>query len=91
MLVPASPELRQHVVDHGGSLFVHTQRRGEPYLRSATKVPRSLAGYELFVIEDILVCTRFPARMRLEELHLSLEDRVRKHTVAARDGRAYLI
>ena len=91
MLVTASPELRRHVVDHGGSLFVHTQRRGVPFLRSTTKEPRSLAGYELFVIEDILVCTRFPARTRPKKLHLSLEGRVWKHTVAAWDGCAYLI
>ena len=44
-----------------------------------------------FVIEDILVCTRFPARIRPDELHLSLEGRVWKHAVAAWDGCAYLI
>ena len=91
MLVTVSPELRQNVAERGGSLFVHTQRRGVPFLRTSLKEPRSLAGYEVFVIEDILVCTRFPARIRPDELHLSLEGRVWKHAVAAWDGCAYLI
>lgn len=42
MLVTATLELRQHVMDHGGSLFVHCQRRGVPFLLATTKEPRSL-------------------------------------------------
>jgi len=91
MLVTASTELRQYVVERGGSLFVRTQRRGVPFLWATTKEPRSLAGYELFVIEDILVCTRFPARMRPHELQLTLAGRVWKHATAAWDGCAYVI
>jgi len=91
MLVTATPELRQHVVDHGGSLFVHTQRRGVPFLQATTTEPRSLAGYELFVVDDMLILTRFPAHRRPEELHLSLEGWRRKRTVASWDGCAYVI
>jgi len=91
MLVTATSELRQHVLDHGGSLFVHCQRRGVPFLQATTKEPRSLAGYELFVVEDMLILTRFPVRRRPEELHLSLEGWRRKRTVAAWDGCAYMI
>ena len=91
MLVTATPELRQHVIDRGGSLFVHSQRRGVPFIQASTREPRSLAGYELFVVEGILVLTRFPARTRPDELHLSLEGRRWKRPVASWDGCAYLI
>ncbi len=91
MLVTATPELRQHVLDNGGSLFVHCQRRGVPFLHASTKEPRSLAGYEVFVVEDMLVLTRFPVRRRPDELQLTLEGRRRKRTVASWDGCAYVI
>lgn len=91
MLVTATPELRQYVMDHGGSLFVHCQRRGIPFLLATTKEPRSLAGYEVFVVEDMLVLTRLPVRRRPEELHMSLEGRRRKRPVASWDGCAYVI
>jgi hypothetical protein len=89
--ITATPELLAYVQDNGGSLFVHTQRRGIPFLRATTKEPRSLAGYEVFVVEEILVVTRLPVRRRPEELHLSLVGRRRKRTVAAWDGCAYVV
>jgi hypothetical protein len=91
MLVTATPELRSHVMDHGGSLFVHYQRRGVPFLQAGTKEPRSLAEYELFVVEEMLILARLPARVRPKELHLSLEGRRRKRPVAAWDGCAYIV
>jgi len=91
MLVTATVELRQYVLDHGGSLFVRCQRRGVPFLQATTNEPRSLAGYEVFVVEEMLVLTHLPARRRPEELHLSLEGRRRKRTVASWDGCAYMI
>jgi hypothetical protein len=89
--VTATHELRSHVMVHGGSLFVHYQRRGVPFLQAATKEPRSLAGYELFVVEEMLIVAQLPARVRLKELHLSLEGRRRKRPVASWDGRAYIV
>jgi hypothetical protein len=86
MLVTATPELRQHVIERGGSLFVRCQRRGVPFLQATTKEPRSLAGYEVFVVEELLVLTHLPARRRPKELHLSLEGRRRKRAVASWDG-----
>ena len=91
VLVTATPELRSHVMDHGGSLFVHYQRRGVPFLQAATKEPRSLEGYELFVVKEMLVLTQLPVRLRPKELHLSLEGRHRKRPVASWDGCAYII
>ena len=91
MLVTATSELRQYVMDHGGSLFVYCQPRGVLLLRATTKEPRSLAGYEVFVVEEMLVLARLPVRRRPEELQLSLEGRRRKHTVASWDGCAYVI
>jgi len=89
--VTATPELLAHVQAHGGSLFVRTRRRGIPFLHATTKEPRSLAGYEVFVVEEILVLTRLPARRRPEELRLTLEGRRRKRTLAAWDGGAYVV
>jgi len=91
MLVTVTQELRQHVLEHGGSLFVHCQRRGVPFLRASTKEPRSLAGYEVFVVEEMLVLTRLPVHRRPEELQLSLEGRRWKRTVASWDGCAHVI
>ena len=91
MLVTTTPELRQHVIDHGGSLFVYCQRRGVPLLRATTKEPRSLTGYEVVVVEEMLVLARLPVRRRPEELQLSLEGRRWKRTVASWDGCAYVI
>ena len=87
--VTATPELLAHVQAHGGSLFVRTRRRGIPFLHTS-KEPRSLAGYEVFVVGEILVLTRLPARRRPEELRLTLEGRRRKQTLAAWDGGAYV-
>ena len=91
MLITATPELQSHVMDDGGSLFVRCQRRGVPFLQATTKEPRSLAGYEVFVVEEMLVLTQFPVRRRPKELHLSLEGRRRKRAVASWDGCAYII
>jgi len=89
--ITATPELLANVRDHGGSLFVHFRRLGVPLLRATTKEPRSLAGYEVFVVEDVLVLTRLPVHRRPEELHLSLVGRRRKRAVAAWDGRAFVV
>ncbi len=89
--ITATPELLAHVQENGGSLFVHTQRRGIPFLRASTKEPRSLAGYEVFVVDEVLVLTRLPVHRRPEELHLSLVGRRRKRAVAAWDGAAYVV
>ncbi len=91
MQITATPELLAYVEEQGGSLFVHCQRRGVPFLRAGTREPRSLAGYEVFVVGEVLVLTRFPAHRRPDELHLTLQGRRRKHAVAAWDGCAYAI
>lgn len=91
MLITATPELLADVQDNGGSLFVHAQRRGIPFLRPTTKEPKSLAGYEELVVEEILVMTQLPVRRRPDELHLPLVGRCRKRAVAAWDGAAYVI
>ena len=91
MQITTTPELLDYVRDHGGSLFVHCQRRGVPFLRATVKEPRSLAGYEVFVVEEMLVLTRLPVRRRPEELQLTLEGRRWKRVVAAWDGCAYVV
>ena len=82
-------------MEDGGSLFVHCQRqhvgRGVSFLKATTKEPRSLAGYEVFVVEEMLILTQFPVRMRPKELHLSLEGRRHKRPVAAWDGCAFVV
>ena len=95
MQVTATPELLDHVAGRGGSLFVRSQRRRLPrgvcHLRVTTREPRSLAGYEVFVVDGALVLTHFPARTRPGELHLSLEGRRRPRPVASWDGRAFVV
>ena len=95
MLVTATQDLRSYVEDHGGSLFVRCQRqhlcRGVSFLQASTKEPRSLDGYELFVVEEIFVLTHQPARMRPKELHLSLEGRRRARPVASWDGCGFVV
>jgi hypothetical protein len=93
--VTATPELLNHVAGHGGSLFVRSQRRrlsrGVSHLRVTTREPRSLAGYEVFVVEGALVLTHFPARTRPGELHLSMEGRRRTRPAATWDGCAFVV
>jgi hypothetical protein len=93
--VTATPDLLSFVEEQGGSLFVRCQRRplirGVSFLRATTKEPRSLAGYEVFVVEGIFVLTHLPARSRPKELHLSLEGRRKRRPVAAWDGCAFVV
>jgi hypothetical protein len=93
--ITATRELLAYVQDHGGSLFVRSQRRHLSrdvlFLRATTKEPRSLAGYEVFVVEDVLVLTHFPARMRPKELSLSMEGRRKPHPVVSWDGCAFVV
>jgi hypothetical protein len=95
MLVSATPELLSHVAEQGGSLFVRCQRqhlcRGVSFLRATTKEPKSLVGYEVFVVEGMLVLTQLPARMRPAELHLSMEGHRKSHPVASWDGCAFVV
>ncbi len=65
--------------------------RGISFLRASVREPRSLAGYEVFVVEGVLVMTHFPARTRPHELHLSMKGRRRSHPVVSWDGCAYVI
>ncbi len=94
MQITATPELLAYVRDNGGSLFVRSQRRrlarGVSFLRATVQEPRSLAGYEVFVVEGVLVSTHFPARTRPHELHLSMVGRRRQHPVASWDGCAFV-
>ena len=94
MLVTATPETIAHVTDQGGSLFVRCQRqhlcRGVLFLHATTKEPRSLDGYELFVVEGVLVLTRLPARVRPRVLHLSMAGRRHRRPVASWDGCAFV-
>ena len=95
VLVTATPELLSYVEDQGGSVFVHIQKnrigRGVGFLHASTKEPRSLGGYELFVVDEMLVLTRFPAGSRPKELHLSMESRRKKHPIASWDGCAFMV
>ena len=61
------------------------------FLEATVKPPSSWAGYEPFVVEDVLVAARLPVRPRPDELHLSMEGRRRPRPVAAWDGCAYII
>jgi hypothetical protein len=92
--ITATPELLAYVQDHGGSLFVRSRRRrvprGASFLRATVQEPRSLAGYEVFVVDGVLVLTHFPARTRPQELHLSLVGRRKRHPVVSWDGCAFV-
>ncbi|MGD0882709.1 MAG: hypothetical protein ABSB09_14180 [Acidimicrobiales bacterium] len=95
MEVTATPDLLSFVEDHGGSLFVRCRKRalarGVTFLQASTKEPRSLAGYEVFVVDRVFVLTHLPARSRPNELHLSLEGRRRKRPAASWDGCAFVV
>ena len=95
MLVTASAELVTFVRRAGGTVWVRCRpqrsRGGVVFLEATVKPPASWAGYEPFVVDDILVAARLPVRLRPEELHLSLEGRRRPRPVAAWDGCAYIV
>jgi hypothetical protein len=95
MLVTATPELLSHIAQHGGSLFVRCQRkhicRGASFLRATTMEPKSLVGYEVFVVEGMLVLTQLPARIRPKELHLSMDGHRKRRPVASWDGCAFVV
>jgi len=95
MLVTATPELLAYVDAHGGSLFVRCRRqhlcRGVSFLRTTTTEPRSLAGYEVFVVDGRLVLTQLPVRSRPAELHLSMEGRRKRRPIASWDGCAFVV
>jgi len=61
------------------------------FLETTVKPPASSAGYEPFVVKDILVVARLPVRPRPDELHLSMQGRRRPRPVAAWDGCAYIV
>ena len=95
MEVTATPNLLAYVQGHGGSLFVRSQRqhisRGVTFLQATTNEPRSPAGYEVFVVEGVLVLTHLPARTRPKELHLSMKGRRKPHPVASWDGCSFVV
>lgn len=79
----------------GGTVWVRCRHqycgRGVVFLETTVKPPASSAGYEPFIVDDILVATRLPVRPRPAELHLSMEGRRRPRPVAAWDGCAYIV
>jgi len=95
MLVTASAELVSFVREAGGTIWVRCRPQrccgGVVFLEATVKPPSSWAGYEPFVVEDVLVAARLPVRPRPDELHLSMEGRRRPRPVAAWDGCAYII
>jgi hypothetical protein len=95
MLVTASAELVAFVREAGGAVWVRCRRRpccrGVVFLETTVKTPSSWAGYEPFVVEDIVVAAKLPFRTRPAELHLSLEGRLRPRPVAAWDGCAHIV
>ena len=95
MLVTASAELRSFVRTHGGTAWVSC--RGTAGLRWVTlletrmRAPRSEVGFDLFVVDDILVATRLPVHLRPHELHLAMEGRRRRRPVTTWDGCVFII
>jgi hypothetical protein len=53
--------------------------------------PKSLVGYEVFVVEGMLVLTQLPARIRPKELHLSMDGHRKRRPVASWDGCAFVV
>lgn len=95
MLVTASAELVSFVRDAGGTVWVRCRPQhccgGVVFLEATVRPPASSAGYEPFIVEDILVVARLPIRLRPDELHLSMEGRRRPRPAASWDGCAYII
>jgi len=95
MLVTASADLVAFVRAAGGTVWVRCRPQrccgGVVFLETTVKPPASSAGYEPFVVEDILVVARLPVRPRPDELHLSMQGRRRPRPVAAWDGCAYIV
>ena len=95
MQITATPELLAYVRDQGGSLFVRSQRRhisrGVSFLRASVQEPRSLGGYEVFIVDGVVVLTHFPAGTRPQELHLSMTGRRKPRPVASWDGCSFVV
>ena len=95
MLVTASADLVSFVRASGGSVWVRCRPQyccgGVVFLVATVRPPASSAGYEPFIVEDILVVARLPVGLRPDELRLSMEGRRRPRPVAAWDGCAYIV
>jgi len=95
VLVTATAELVEFVRLAGGTVWVRCRLRprcgGVVFLETSVEPPRTWSGYEPFIVDDILVAARLPARKRPGELHLSVEGRRRRRPVASWDGCAFVV
>jgi len=95
MRVTASTDLVTYVREAGGIVWVRCRTGprcgGIVFLEASVRPPSDDAGYEPFVVEDILVVAKLPARLRPDELRVSLQGRRRRRPVAAWDGCAYIV
>jgi len=94
VLVTVSSELRSFVEEQGGSVYVRCRRnrccRGVTFLNATLKPPASLDGYQMFLVDGVLVHARLPRALRPHELQLTLEGRRRPRPVASWDGCAFI-
>jgi hypothetical protein len=92
----ASDELRAHVADHGGALYVRPRSSrcctgALTTLEASTEAPADLAGYRPVTDDGLVVFFRSLSRPDPEELVLTLEGRRRPHPCAYWDGSALVI
>jgi len=91
-----SDEVRSHVGDHGGVLYVRTTSSrccSGPLTRleATTDAPGDLAGYRRVEEDGLVVLLRSNGRTDPTELVLTLEGRRRPHPCAYWDGCALVI
>jgi hypothetical protein len=95
MLVTATEELRKFVGSRGGTVWVWCRGtfglRGVTVLVTDVAPPGSDAGFELFVVDDILVAVRLPLHLRPDVLDVSMEGRCRRRPVATWDGCVFIL
>jgi hypothetical protein len=92
----ASDELRSHLEDHGGVLFVRTRSTrccSGPLtmLEATTEAPADVDGYRRFENDGVVVLFRSTARPDPDELVLTLEGRRRPHPCAYWNGCALVL
>ncbi len=96
MRLVASEELRSHVADHGGTLYVRTRSTrccSGPLtvLDATTEAPVDLRGYRRVEAGGLVVLWLSGARADPDELVLTMQGRRRRHPSAYWNGCALVL
>lgn len=96
MRIVATPEVRSHVLEHGGLLFVRMRKGmgvhagGIASLETSTEPPADALEWRRFEARGLLVFV--PRAMRLPRtLHLRLKGRFRRRVAALWNGCVYVL